>query len=193
MSKKNIILHHATTLFARKGFKETSMTEVSQLSGVATATIFYHYASKEELLLAVLTHVKEAILNNFERYEQEHDFKNGLQAVSGAIAYYLGLAMELEDEFLLLHRHFPYQLAEVNSVCREHLEKIYNCLVDIIERSIRVGLEDGSITPLPAHKTALILFSAIDGVVRFNTYKLYDAGTLYNELLDCCKRILQPA
>lgn len=192
MSKKNLILHHATTLFARKGFRETSMTEVSQLSGVASATIFYHFASKEDLLLAILTRIKEAIINSFAQYERDRDFENGLQAVQGAVTYYMGLAAEMEDEFLLLHRHFPYQLAEVNSVCRSHLEAIYNCMVDIIERAIKAGREDGSIGPVQARKTALILFSTVDGVVRFNTYRLYDAGTLYHEVLECCGRILAP-
>lgn len=192
MSKKNLILHHATALFARKGFKETAMAEVSELSGVASATIFYHFASKEELLLAILKRVKEAILQKFEQYKQDHQFENGYDAVLGAISYYLGLAAEMEDEFLLLHRHFLYQLAEVNPVCRSHLEEIYNCLVDIIERGIVAGCEDGSIGRVEAHKTALILFSTVDGMVRFNTYGLYDAGALYQELLACCDRILAP-
>jgi AcrR family transcriptional regulator len=192
MSKKNLILHHATALFARKGFRETSMAQVSQLSSVASATIFYHFASKEELLLAILKRVKEAIVHNFENYETDHRFENGLQAVQGAISYYLELAAEMEDEFLLLHRNFLYRLAENNPVCRRHLEQIYNCLVDIIERAIRVGQKDGSIGGVQAHKTALILFSTVDGMVRFNAYRLYDASTLYQELLECCRRILAP-
>jgi AcrR family transcriptional regulator len=192
MSKKNLILHHATALFARKGFKETAMAEVSLLSGVASATIFYHFASKEELLLAILKRVKEEILQKFEHYKRNHEFENGYHAVKGAITYYLGLAAEMEDEFLLLHRHFLYQLAEVNPICRNHLEEIYNCLVDIIERGIVKGLDDGSIGRIEAHKTALILFSTVDGMVRFNTYGLYDAGTLYQQLVECCDRILAP-
>ena len=98
----------------------------------------------------------------------------------------------MEDEFLLLQRHFPYQLAEVNAECRRYLADIYNCLVDIFEQAIRNGIQDGSIGAVPAHKTALILLSTVDGLVRFNTYKLYDAGSLYGELLSCCGRILQP-
>ena len=192
MSKKNLILQHAATLFARKGFHETSMAEVSDLSGVASATIFYHFSSKEELLLSILKRVKEAILQHFEAYESTHGFKNGRDAVQGAITYYLGMAADMEDEFLLLHRHFLHQLAENNTVCRRHLEQIYNCLVNIIERAICTGCEDGSIGPVEPHKTALILFSTVDGIVRFNTYKLYDAGTLYQQLLECCDRMLVP-
>jgi hypothetical protein len=31
----------------------------------------------------------------------------------------------------------------------------------------------------------------IDGVVRFNTYNLYEAGSLYDELLAACRRMLK--
>jgi len=31
----------------------------------------------------------------------------------------------------------------------------------------------------------------IDGLVRFNTFNLYEAGTLYDELLGLCRRMLQ--
>jgi hypothetical protein len=65
-------------------------------------------------------------------------------------------------------------------------------MVDIFENAVHAGQQDGSIAKLPVHKTALILFSTVDGIVRFNTYRLYDAGTLYHELLNCCRRILQP-
>ena len=42
--------------------------------------------------------------------------------VEGAISYYLYLAGMKEDRFHLLHHRYPYELAAVNPVCREHLE-----------------------------------------------------------------------
>lgn len=192
MSKKNIILEHATALFARQGFRETSMAEVSELSGVASATIFYHYNSKEALLISILAHVKTAIIDRFDAYEQAHGFDNGYQMAEGVITHYLHLAAEMPDKFLLLHRHFPHQLADVNPECRRHLEAVYTCLVDIFENAILAGQRDGSIVELPARKHALILFAMVDGIVRLNTYRLYDAGALYQDLLQCCRRMLQP-
>jgi hypothetical protein len=53
------------------------------------------------------------------------------------------------------------------------------------------GQEGGSVGPRPARKTALIIFSMVDGLVRFNTYNLYDAGALYKNLIETCQRILQ--
>jgi len=53
------------------------------------------------------------------------------------------------------------------------------------------GQADGSIdTALEARKAGLILFTLADGLVRFKTYNLYDAGALYNTLMDSCRRLL---
>ncbi len=61
----------------------------------------------------------------------------------------------------------------------------------MFERAILLGQKDGSIRDMPARKTALIIFTMVDGLVRFNTYNLYDAGALYNDLIEACRRILQ--
>jgi hypothetical protein len=37
----------------------------------------------------------------------------------------------------------------------------------------------------------MIIFAMIDGLVRFDTFSLYEAGTLYDELLGLCRRMLQ--
>ncbi len=111
--------------------------------------------------------------------------------LEGAVAFYLNLAGAKQELFMLLHHRFPYELAAVNSTCREHLEAIYTCFINLFEKAIRLGQEDGSIVETSARKTAMVLFAMIDGVVRFNTYNLYEAGSLYDELLAACRRMLK--
>ena len=118
-------------------------------------------------------------------------FETGLAMTEGAVSFYLSLAGAMEERFLLLHRHDAYELARANRVCREHLEAIYDFFVDILEKAILTGQRDGSIGEMHARKTALILFSMIDGLARLNTYQLYDAGALYNELMEACLRMLK--
>jgi len=190
MTRKEVILQAASRLFSDKGFKETSISDISEITKVAEGTIFYHYKSKEGLFLAILEGLKTEIINGYDRYFQEKKFESGLDMVEGAISYYLYLAGMKEDRFHLLHHRYPYELAAVNPVCRDHLEAIYNCVVDIFEQAIRRGQVDGSIEPMPARKMALILFSMVDGLVRFKTYNLYDPGGLYHELISACRRML---
>ena len=190
MSKKELILQSALWLFAKKGFKDTSMADLSKMTGAAEGTTFYHFKNKETLFLAVLETVKLKIINDFERYAARKKFQSGLEMVEEVISFYLYLAGHNPDLFMLLHRHDAYELAEVNPLCREYLEDTYNGLVDIFEKAVNLGKKDGSIVSVPARKTALILFTMTDGLVRFNSYNLYNAGALSSELIASCRRML---
>lgn len=167
------------------------MAEICRLTGAAEGTIFYHFKSKEDLFLAILEDFKKTVTEEFRRHSEPQGDERGIDMMERAISFYLDLASMMEERFLLLHRYDLYRLAEVNPVFRVHLEAIYNHFLDIFEQPILRGQEDGSIGRLPARKTALIIFCMVDGLVRFNTYKLYDAGALYKELVESCRRILQ--
>ncbi len=191
MSKKEDILKFATILFAEKGFNNTSMVEVADMAQVSSATIFYHYQNKEDLLVATLESVKDGIVEVFDKYIEESEFKSGLDMMEGLISLYMFLSGSKEHWFLLLHNHSPYLIAKVNSVCRDYLEDIYTSLTDIFEHAIAIGKQDGSIVDVDAGKTALILFSMIDGVVRFKIRHLYHVDSLYRDLMESCRKILQ--
>ena len=77
MSKKPDILIAATHLFASKGFKETSTAELASIIGAAESTIFYHYKTKEEILLAVLKTIREDLLSNSNAIMQKSSFPMG--------------------------------------------------------------------------------------------------------------------
>jgi AcrR family transcriptional regulator len=190
LTRKEVILQASSRLFSDKGFKETSISEISEITGVAEGTIFYHFKSKEGLFLAILESLKDEIISGFDQYFNEKKFASGLDMVEGAISYYLYLAGMKEDRFHLLHQRYPYELAAVNPVCRELLEAIYNCILDIFEQAIILGKKDGSIGEVSSRKMALILFVLVDGLVRFKTYNLYDPGGLYQDMISACRKML---
>jgi len=191
MSRKEAILQAATHLFSQKGFKNTSMGELSRLTGVAQGTIFYHFKNKKSLFLAILEGIKTDILGQFDQYTAGMRFKSGMEMIEGVLTFYLHMAGSMEDRFLLLHRHDAYELARENAVFREHLEAIFTSVVDVFERALLLGQEDGSIEKIQGKKTAFILFSMVDGLVRLDTFKLYHGGSLYDELITSCRRMLQ--
>ncbi|MFH2002430.1 MAG: TetR/AcrR family transcriptional regulator [Planctomycetota bacterium] len=191
-TRKEKILGAATYLFSSKGYKNTSVSDVSELTGVANSTIFYHFKNKEDLFLHILKAVKDDILKEYDDHLRGKSFRDGLDMAEQAIHFYFELVGCMEEKFLLLHRHYPYQLAEENSECRGYLEDIYNCLVDIFEQAILKGQKDGSIADLPARKNAYLILSMIEGLVGFKVNNLYNIGSLYTELIEACRRMLQP-
>jgi len=191
MKKKDMILEAAARLFSTRGFRETPMTEISRITGAAEGTIFYHFKNKEELFVAILEDFKNSIIEESRNYEGQSGNKTGLEMVEGVISFYFHLAGTMEDRFLLLHRHDLYELAEVNPICRAHLEEIFTYFLDLLEQAVSQGQQDGSVRKTDARKMAWIIFSMVDGLVRFNTFRLYEAGALYNELIQSCRRMLE--
>lgn len=188
--KKQSILHAATFLFAEKGFNETSIAEVARITQSAEGTIFYHFKTKNDLFLAVLSSVKQGISREFETYLGTRRFDTGREMMDEVIAFFFYLAAHHEEWFMLIQRHYAYELARTNVECRGHLEAIFNTLIDLFEAAIFRGQEDGSIGSLPTRKTALVLFSMVNGLVWFKFHDLYDPASLYEELQRACHRIL---
>ena len=170
---------------------ETSISDISKASGVATGTIFYHFKTKEDLFIAVLSAVRDGIIEGFESYSRDRSFENGMEMAEGAVLFYYYLAEKRVEWFFLLHRNYPFKMVQENPACRGHLEAIYNCFLEIFEHAILRGQEDGSIGDVAARKSALILFSMIDGIVRLNTLDLYDSGVLCRESVEACRRMLK--
>lgn len=191
MSKRNAILEAATHLFSRNGFDQTSMSALSKATGAAGGTIFHHFKNKEDLFLHILSNTQDTIVTAFDAHKSASAHKNGLEMVEGAVEFYLNFTLEKQDLFLMLHRHFPYQMAESNAQCREYLESIYDCLVGIFEQGVSLGLKDGSIGAVSPHNTAMLLFAMVDGVARLNTYRLYHTGALFSDLMASCRRLLR--
>jgi AcrR family transcriptional regulator len=53
LSTRDRILNAALDLFIEKGFDKTSLREISEQIGVTKAALYYHFASKEDILMAL--------------------------------------------------------------------------------------------------------------------------------------------
>jgi len=190
VSKRTAILNAATRSFATRGFRETSTTELAQMTGSAEGTVFYHFESKEKLFLAVLDHVRQEVERDFVEYLERASVDSGLMMVDEAARFYLELAAEKEELFMLLHRSDAFELARVNGHCRDQLEAIFDCFVGVFERALLKGQQDGSIEAFSARNMALLIFTMVDGLVRLRNTSLYDPGAIYPDLLEACRKLV---
>ncbi|WP_299666825.1 TetR/AcrR family transcriptional regulator [uncultured Psychromonas sp.] len=52
--KRQLLIDTALSLFYKKGINTIGINEILQVSGVAKNTLYNHFSSKEELILAAL-------------------------------------------------------------------------------------------------------------------------------------------
>ncbi|NWG25212.1 MAG: TetR/AcrR family transcriptional regulator [Pseudorhodoplanes sp.] len=83
--KRQAILDHSATLFARNGYDRTSMAEVASACGVSKALLYHYYASKETLLFDILRNHLQDLLDATEAVDRTLPPRARLRALVGAL------------------------------------------------------------------------------------------------------------
>ena len=65
---KNKILETASELFYKKGYNLTGINEIIEVSGIAKATLYSHFKSKEDILIAYLELRDTELLKNIKEF-----------------------------------------------------------------------------------------------------------------------------
>ena len=79
------ILEAAYGLFYAKGFARVSLDVVAETTGVTKRTLYYHFATKDELLIAVLDENTERVREQLGR--EEHVTRRGEIDVTSLVAH----------------------------------------------------------------------------------------------------------
>ncbi len=109
------ILDFATEVFAEKGYEGASMRDLSRLSGISLAGLYYYFDSKEKLLYFIQKHTFTTIIGRLrERLEGERDVEKRLR--------------------IFIHNHVDYALA------RHDAMKVLSHEDEVLKNSYRTEL-----------------------------------------------------
>lgn len=177
---KERLIEKALELFNRHGFNAVGIDTILKESGVAKNTLYRHFGSKEELILAVLR-------------KHDEDFRTRLaQSVeirSGATKDRITALFDVYESWTKRHdfygclfinaaAEFPEANSPVHRLCSEHKQS----MVDYIQTNIESAKFSNTET------LALRLFMLLDGAVTY-TYitgeklALQEAKTLAEEMI----------
>ncbi len=78
LSKRDQLVKTATELFAEFGYHATGIDKILQQAGVSKKTLYHHFRSKDELILAVLRDYDSLFRNDFmKQVDNEADSPKG--------------------------------------------------------------------------------------------------------------------
>ena len=99
-SVRDKVLAAAVQLFAEFGYHAATMRDIARIAGIQAASIYYHYASKQALLVEVMeTHMRQ--LNaNLEHIVSKQDTVQ--QRLYGAISNHIRLHTTYKSEFFII-------------------------------------------------------------------------------------------
>ncbi|MCB8816985.1 TetR/AcrR family transcriptional regulator [Desulfosporosinus shakirovi] len=134
------ILEAALNIFTEKGYNGSTTAEIARAAGVAEGTIFRHFATKKELLIAVL---KPKILDGIISLDKEH--KDPVEF----FRCFLKDRLELIKENDGLIR-FMFAEAQYHNEVREALSNgILGHGISIVKPWFDKGVQEGIFKPIP--------------------------------------------
>jgi AcrR family transcriptional regulator len=133
-SPRERILETASTLFYQNGYRATGINEIIKKSGVAKATFYAHFPSKERLALA---YMEESSRRGIQ------DVKDGLVPLRGPEAKLVGLLANLEGwiqkdnfrgcGFLNMASEIPDPQNPVRKEGKLHYEALRAIVLDLMQ------------------------------------------------------------
>lgn len=82
---RNLILNTAATLFYSKGYNAVGINEIIDEAGIAKATLYNHFKSKEDLCIAYLEHMDKELLSSLKSYLHKKEI--GTERILGIISF----------------------------------------------------------------------------------------------------------
>jgi hypothetical protein len=158
ISRREIIIEKAATLFKEKGFKAASMREIADVVGVEAASLYNHIKSKNELLNIICFDVANRYTHKME--EVEASKLTTLVKVESLLRFHIdGMVNHFEEVYVSdrewKHLDNPY-LSNMQNQRRTYRKRF----AAIIEE----GIKKKEIKKIDAATAVLIMLHAIGGI-----------------------------
>jgi AcrR family transcriptional regulator len=165
LTEKQIkILQAAVEMFAEKGYAATSTSEIAKRAGVAEGTIFRHYKTKKDLLLAiVIPTLTKAIVPTVAKELVKDVFENQYESYEEFLRMLIKNRYDFVKKNLPLIRIFWQEFAFHPEIKEEFqkafTENVYQKFKEIVEHF----QEKGEIVELPAASIIRMIITTVAG------------------------------
>ncbi|WNG54547.1 TetR/AcrR family transcriptional regulator [Archangium gephyra] len=183
------ILEAAITLFARRGILATTMAQLAKAIRMTPGALYWHFPTKEDLLLAAIDELHARYLAEFEVVLDEHR--------QHSASVQLKSFMERTQQFLRYHREYGIFFGMVSAESAENNDRVADAIreklgiyVLAVENIIRYGQAKTKEFRLDvdAHQAAHnIIGGYIGAVVHQN---LFRESVTYDATLTTLARLL---
>ena len=150
------ILQNARRLFVRQGYTATSMRQIAEETGIGKATIYHHFADKEEILGILLKQQTGPTQRVFEEIRAEKDPRRRVElATFTALKFFY----ETADLLQLVRREAP----KLRKQMMEEYNQFQTMYKMLLQDAIMEGVENGLFRPLDPAKAIRVLMTLIQG------------------------------
>lgn len=136
-SVREKVLAAAVQLFATYGYHAATMRVIARMAGIQAASIYYHYANKQALLVEIMeTHMLH-LNDNLERIVGKRDSVQ--QRLYEAIANHIRLHTTFKSEFFIIDT----EIRALEDKNRGSILALRDQYENMLQKLLREGMEQG--------------------------------------------------
>lgn len=171
--RKKEILDAAATLFAEKGYDNTSTTDLLEAVGIAKGTLYHHFKSKEAIMDALIERQTDYVLAEARRIAADKSIPVEERMIRTILALHVDTE-ETEGNELIEHLHKPQNALMHQKTKRIIFQSVPPILAGILKDGIDQGLYD---TPYPLECMEMAM-SYLDNILDEDMLELTDTQRL---------------
>lgn len=156
MARQAEIIDAAIALFARKPFRDTTMSDIARAAGLDQSSLYYWFKNKEELLEAILQKSQSSML-----------LASRISALHGEKPLYL-YSIVYSDVIMMCDLPVDYFDLEAAALANpdrlESFFETYRTLRETMENIVLQGVEDGDLSSADPALTVSVALSLTEGL-----------------------------
>jgi len=158
LTRKEVIVAKAATLFREKGFKAASMRDLAEAVGVEAASLYNHIKSKTEILHELCFSVANRFMHKMDEVESEHT--TSIEKVEKLLRFHISGMIQHYEEVYVSDREWKH-LSDPYLSNFQNQRRIYRKRFAAI---IEEGIANKEIKNIDAATAVLIVLHAISGI-----------------------------
>ncbi|HYK85164.1 MAG TPA: TetR/AcrR family transcriptional regulator [Ktedonobacteraceae bacterium] len=131
------VLAAAVQLFAEYGYHAAPLRDIARIAGIQAASIYYHYANKEALLVEIMESHMLRLNANLERIMREHG--DPRQCLHEAVANHIRLHTTYKNEFFIIDT----EIRALEGDKRTYILSLRDHYETLLQELLRDGMEKG--------------------------------------------------
>jgi AcrR family transcriptional regulator len=135
--RKDQLLEVALSVFASRGFHETSMNDVAEAAGVTKPVVYQHFESKRALFLAIIGNVGDQMIAEVTRATSAQEDGRS-KAEHGTIAFFQWVARD-KDSFRFLFDSGTRNDPEFALAMRKVMDAMAEAIAPLISSELDPG------------------------------------------------------
>ena len=167
--RKRQILDAARSLLFEQGLQATSINKIAKSAELGVGTIYFYFASKEEIFAALQEEGIELLYNKIKkRLERVKYPQDQLKTIARV---YFDFSRENKDYFDIINYFLSSPAVLFSENLKGQIDQRGNRVISLLVNAVEAGIASSDFREVDARKFAMMFWAALHGLILFKKLK----------------------